>query len=146
MTSQPSPDLDLVTRAIRKFGSAAALARKMGVAPNTPNEWLRRLRRGGTLSRDKRRLLSSTAGQMGEESRPERTPDQEPAQNRRASPLDSETWERELSGLPPKYRGRFAERLKGERERMLGEVEHRLREFIQLLRAEWRAGRRQRRD
>lgn len=146
MPGKPSPDLDLVTRAIRKFGSAAALAREMGVAPNTPNEWLRRLRRGAALSRDKRQLLRSAVGEMSEESRAERTADRGRAQSREASLFDSETWERELSGLPLGYKRRFAERLKEERERTLSDVEHRLREFLRLLHAEWKAGRRGRRD
>lgn len=52
-------DLGLLSAAIERFGSAAALARAYGggIKTNTPNEWLRRIRAGGQLSTDKRRRI-----------------------------------------------------------------------------------------
>src|SRR5262245_25302507 len=58
-------DLSLVERAIRRVGSVPALATAMGVKPNNPNEWRRRLRLGHELALDKRERLRRLVGSDG---------------------------------------------------------------------------------
>jgi hypothetical protein len=58
LPSKGLSDKDLVERAVELAGSAAALARSLGgIKPNTPNEWLTRVRQGGRISHDKRERL-----------------------------------------------------------------------------------------
>lgn len=53
-------DYELVEAAIAKAGgNAARLAGALGLQANTPNAWRVRLRKGGRLSLDKRRLLEA---------------------------------------------------------------------------------------
>jgi transposase-like protein len=111
--------LALVEQAIKRFGTAADLARRMGVGANTPNEWLHRLRAGGRLSVDKRerlrRLLDiAPGGQIGEVHSGVTLP---PGSGKTATALNSllevlhpDAPFDEFAGLPPGYRQEYLER------------------------------------
>jgi transposase-like protein len=62
LTARRAPKRDsdaaLLKAAIAKAGGTAArLARELGLEPNTPNAWRHRIRQGGQLSADKRARL-----------------------------------------------------------------------------------------
>lgn len=56
-TAKAATDMDLLELAIDHAGGVPNLAALCGVKANTPNEWLRRLREGRSLSADKRRMF-----------------------------------------------------------------------------------------